>query len=254
MDQLLRFVGLNPDLLLYGNSLHDWGFALGFGLTTFVVLMFVRRQLATRTRRLVGRELPPGVRLLLVLVRRTKFLPLLAISLATGSKYLRRELGDQGLLRRGPAGRDDARAHLRVVAELDAAFLDVRTGDVDLHRIHGRVVEPARDRDVLVDRAARDIGDEARLAEVEAGQDVRDHVRDAGVLQADRVQHAAVGLVDAVRRVAESRVQRGALEHDRAAVGVREALDAGVLLAEADAAGQQHDRGGELHPAEQGRE
>jgi len=88
MDQLLHFVGFDPDRLLFGNSLHDWGFALGFGLTTFVALMFVRRQLAQRTRRLVGMELPPGVRLLVVLVRRTKFLPLLAVSLAAGSKYL----------------------------------------------------------------------------------------------------------------------------------------------------------------------
>ena len=88
MDLLLHIVGLDPDRLLYGNPLHDWALALGFGLATFLVLMFVRRQLANRTRRLVGLELPPGVRLLLVLVRRTKFLPLLAISLATGSKYL----------------------------------------------------------------------------------------------------------------------------------------------------------------------
>ena len=88
MDPLLTLLGLDPNRQLYGNPLHDWGLALGFGLLTFLALLFARRQLAHRTRRLVGLELPPGVRLLLVLVRRTKFLPLFAVSLATGSKYL----------------------------------------------------------------------------------------------------------------------------------------------------------------------
>ena len=76
------------------------------------------------------------------------------------------------------------------------------------------------------------------------------HVVDARVLQADRVQHAHRRLVDAVRRVAEPRLARGALQHDGADVAVREALDARVFLAEADAAGQQHDRRGELQAAE----
>jgi small-conductance mechanosensitive channel len=88
MDGLLHLLGLDPGRLLLGNPLHDWAFALGLGLATFMVLLFVRRQVAARTRRLVGRELPPGLRLLLLLARRTQFFPLLALSLATGSKYL----------------------------------------------------------------------------------------------------------------------------------------------------------------------
>ena len=88
MDTLLHFLGLNPNHLLFGNPLSDWAYSLGLGLATFALLMFVRRQLAMRTRGLVGRELPAGLRLLLALVRRTKFFPLLAVSLGVGSKYL----------------------------------------------------------------------------------------------------------------------------------------------------------------------
>jgi hypothetical protein len=43
---------------------------------------------------------------------------------------------------------------------------------------------------VFLDRRAGDVGDEARLAEIERRQDLVDHVIHAGILQADRVQHA----------------------------------------------------------------
>jgi small-conductance mechanosensitive channel len=88
MNALLHLAGFDPDRLLFGNPLADWAYALGLGLATFAALLFVRRQIAKRTRGLVGRELPPGLRLALVLARRTKLLPLLAASLGAGSKYL----------------------------------------------------------------------------------------------------------------------------------------------------------------------
>ncbi len=88
MDALLHLVGLQPNRLLIGNPLSDWAYALGLGLATFCVLLFMRRQLAMRTRGLDARELRPGLRLLLALVRRTKLFPLLAASLGAGSKYL----------------------------------------------------------------------------------------------------------------------------------------------------------------------
>ena len=47
-----------------------------------------------------------------------------------------------------------------------------------------------------------------------------DDVVDAGVLQADRVQHAGRCFPDAVRRIAEPRRERGALQHDGADGGV----------------------------------
>ena len=152
------------------------------------------------------------------------------------------------------AGGDDARAHLRVVAELHAAFLHVRAGDVDLHRVDRRIVEAARDLGVLLDGRAADVGDEARLGEVERRQDLPHHVVDAGVLQADRVDHAVRRFRHAVRRVAEPRLPGRALQHDRADVAVREPGDARVFLAEADAAREQHDGRGELQAAEVDRE
>ena len=88
MDYLLHHLGFDPHLPLFGNPLVDWVYALGLGLLTFATLLLLHRQLAKRTRGLIGMELPRGIRLLLTLVRRTKFLPLLAVSLGVGSKYL----------------------------------------------------------------------------------------------------------------------------------------------------------------------
>ena len=54
-------------------------------------------------------------------------------------------LGDSlvmsGLRGHAAAGGDHLRRHVRVVAEGDAAFLDVRAGDVDLDGIDRRLVE-----------------------------------------------------------------------------------------------------------------
>src|SRR5690606_38744863 len=96
---------------------------------------------------------------------------------------------------------------------------------------------------------AADVRDETRLAEVQGRQDVPDDVVDAGVLQADRAQHPGRRLPDAMRRIAEARCERRALQHDRADVAVRETLDPRVLFAETDAPGQEHDGRSELQAA-----
>ncbi len=88
MDRLLAFVGLDSNRLILGNPLADWLFAMGLGLLSFATLVIVRYQLASRTRRFAGRDLPRGLALLLTLLRRTHVLPLLALSLAAGAKYL----------------------------------------------------------------------------------------------------------------------------------------------------------------------
>jgi small-conductance mechanosensitive channel len=88
MSELLRAIGLDPGRLYFGNPATDWLYALGLGLLTFLTLLFLHRQLTARTRRFGGRELPRGFRLLLTLLRRTQFFPLLAVSLLVGSKYL----------------------------------------------------------------------------------------------------------------------------------------------------------------------
>src|SRR5690606_12823584 len=116
------------------------------------------------------------------------------------------------------------------------AFLDVRTGDVDFHRVDRRIVEAPGDLRVLLDRRARHVREEARLGEVELRQDLPHDVIDAGVLQPDRVQHAGRRLPYPVRRIAEARLVGGALQHDRAHVAVRKPFDARVFLAEADTA------------------
>jgi hypothetical protein len=90
-----------------------------------------------------------------------------------------------------------------------------------------------------LDRAA-DVGDEARLLEVESRQNILYDEIDAGVLEANGVQHAARRLPHPMGWVAEPRCQRRALEHDRAHGGVRKPLDTRVFLAEADATGHQH--------------
>ena len=73
---------------------------------------------------------------------------------------------------------------------------------------------------------------------------------DAGILQADRVEHALRRLVHAVRRIAEARFAGRALQYDGADVAIGETVDAGVFLAEADAARQQHDGRGKAQAAE----
>ena len=91
MDRLLHLVGLALDDTLFGNPLGDWIVALGLGVATFLALLVTRRVVARRARRFDGRELPHGLRLLLTVLAATRLLPLVAVSLLVGSKYL--ELG-----------------------------------------------------------------------------------------------------------------------------------------------------------------
>ncbi|MBS0396687.1 MAG: mechanosensitive ion channel [Proteobacteria bacterium] len=88
MADLLHRIGIDADRLLLGNPVSDWLYALGLAVATFLALVVVHRQLMARTRGVAGVELPRGLRLLLNLLRRTRRLPLLAVSLLVGSKYL----------------------------------------------------------------------------------------------------------------------------------------------------------------------
>ena len=116
-----------------------------------------------------------------------------------------RELGDQRFLRDPAARRYHLRRHVGIVAERDAALLDVGTGDVDLDRVDGRLVEQARDLGVFLHGGAGHVGDETRLGEIQRRQDAAHDVLRARVLQADGVQHSGRCLVNAVRRIAEPR-------------------------------------------------
>ena len=151
-----------------------------------------------------------------------------------------RELGDEGLGGGGPTGGYYLCRQLPIIAEGRAALLDIGTGDVDLDGVDGGIVEPAGDFVILLDRGARDVGDEPRLAEVEGRQNPLYHMVDAGVLQADGVQHAVRGFTDPVRRVSQPRFQGSSLEANSSGIPIRESLDARILRAEADTSGQQH--------------
>jgi small-conductance mechanosensitive channel len=80
---------LDLDRVFLGNTLLRWIYALGIGLGTFAVLLFVRRFVTRRATRLAaGAEMPAGVRLVSTLVAKTQVFPLFALSLLIGSKYL----------------------------------------------------------------------------------------------------------------------------------------------------------------------
>lgn len=145
------------------------------------------------------------------------------------------EFGDQRFVGYLAASLHYARGHLRVIAEGDAAFLHIRAGDVDLHSVDVGVIKQARDFGVLFHRGAGDISDKARFLEIQGGEDVIHHVTGAGVLQADSVEHASGGFHHPVRRVAEARFQRGALEADGAHIPIGKAFDPRVFFAEANA-------------------
>jgi small-conductance mechanosensitive channel len=88
MENLLSNLGMLSKVSFFGNLLVEWIAALGFGLITFAILLLMRRQILRRTRRFKGLELPTGAKLAIQLARSTRRLPLLAASLAVGSKYL----------------------------------------------------------------------------------------------------------------------------------------------------------------------
>lgn len=88
MNRLIHLLGLGLDDAFLGNSIADWLDALGLGVATFLALLFVKRVLKQRAQAFEGRELPRGIRLLLVLLNSTRILPLFAVSLLVGSKYL----------------------------------------------------------------------------------------------------------------------------------------------------------------------
>ncbi len=161
-----------------------------------------------------------------------------------------RQLGDERFARHAAAGLHDLGRHVGVVAERHAAFLDVGTRDVDLDGIDGRLVEAARDLDVLLDRGARNIGNETGFGKVELREDSPHDVLDARILKSNGIQHAGRCLVDAVRRVPQPRVLSRALEHDGARVAIRKPLDARVFLPEAHASRQEHNGRAEIEPAE----
>src|SRR5581483_11054131 len=114
-------------------------------------------------------------------------------------------------------------------AECHSALFHVRAGDVDLYRVDRGLVEAPRHFDVLLDRRAAYVGNEARLGEIQLAEDAAHHLIHPRILQSDRIEHAGRRLVHTMRRVTGPGREGRAFEYDRSSIAVREALDARVL-------------------------
>src|SRR5690606_29896645 len=147
-----------------------------------------------------------------------------------------RQLGDERLARDGAAGLHHTGGHVGVVAEGHTSLLDVGTGDVDLDGVDGRIVEQLGDGAIFLDGGPGYVGDEARLGEIELGKDLLNDIARARILQSDGIEHAVGRFRNAVRRVAEARLQRRSFEAHGARVAIGEAHYAGILLPETYAA------------------
>jgi hypothetical protein len=124
----------------------------------------------------------------------------------------------------------------QAAAELDAPFLDVRTRDVDLDRVHAfRVRQHTRHFAVLLDGGAADVDQHSGTQPAELRQAFLDEPIDANALQSDGVEHARRRLDDAGRGVALSLLEKQAFDGDAAEQG--EIDRRGVLEAIAEAAG-----------------
>ena len=91
---------------------------------------------------------------------------------------------------------------MKTAAEGDAAFLDVRTRDIQLERGDAfDVRKNARELDVLLQRRAADVHDDGGTPGTQLRHLFGDEPVDADSLEADGIQHAGGGLHDAGRRV-----------------------------------------------------
>ena len=123
--------------------------------------------------------------------------------------------GMTGRLRHLPDGADHVERAVQAAAERDAAFLDVRAGDVQLERVHAfGIGEDARQLDVLVERAAADVDDDGRAEPAQLGQLLGDEAVDADALQADGVEHAGRRFDDALAADVLRAAEEQALRHD----------------------------------------
>ena len=125
--------------------------------------------------------------------------------------------------------------------EDDAPFFDVRAGNIDFKACDAVDVEVSRDLSVFFHTAGRDIDDERRLTGRRyLRQDVPFKGVDAGVFQADAVEHACRRFGDADTGVARPRQGRNALGDD-GPDGV-EVEKITVFNAESEGSRRPHDR------------
>ena len=128
-----------------------------------------------------------------------------------------RELDDHGFARGRAAGAHDLFDAGHMGAEGHAARIDVGAADVDLVGIDPIVVIQRFDNvDVLLHAVAGHVDDDGHVVRGEPAQVVVLHDLNAGVLQADRIEHARRGFGDARARVAFPSVERNAFGRHRA--------------------------------------
>ena len=138
---------------------------------------------------------------------------------------------------------DDGVRAGEAAAERDAAFLDVRAGDVELERGNAfGIAQDSRQLDVLVDRRAADVDEDDGAAIAQLGQLLAHEPVHADALQADRVEHAGRSLDDARRRMSLAFGEEQSLDRD--AAERREIDDVAVFdaVAEAPAGGDERVR------------
>ena len=155
------------------------------------------------------------------------------------------ELGDQRQRGGLAAGGDHLAEQPRVGAELSAAFLDVRAGDVELEGADtAQRVKAARDLGVFLDRGAPDVDDRR----ARAGSSERASIGSMKPSTPGPCRPIALSrplVTSAVRGVGLPlhRVEADALDHDRAELV--EVDQAGVFDAVAEGAGGHRDRVGQ---------
>ena len=147
-----------------------------------------------------------------------------------------RQLGDQRLAGDCAAGCDHACRHVRIIAEGDPAFLDIRAGDIDLDGVDGGIIKAARDFGIFLYSGSGDIGNKTGFAEIQRRQDLPDDMVCTGILQTDSIEHAGRCFSDPVWPVAESGLQRSTLQADGTDIPVGKAGNPCIFFAKADAA------------------
>ena len=103
----------------------------------------------------------------------------------------------------------------RVLTERNAAALDVRTRDIDLHHIHTRFIcKPFYDFAIVLCRLSAYIYDDCRIVLFKKREIPGTKRINPRVLQADRIHHASPDLGNARSRISGPRHIRHALCND----------------------------------------
>ena len=160
-----------------------------------------------------------------------------------------RELRDQRFRRERPEAPERRLEPPRLRPVAGAALAHVGAREVDLERGDRRQVrELGQQSFEMARRVAADRGDDRGSERREPGDLLRAELREPDVLEADRVEHAARGLRDPLRRIPGAGLERHGLRDDAAQESGID--DMRVLVAVAERAGGDEHGVRELEPAD----